>query len=446
MPLVRSIGRWTMTALVINTVIGSGIFGVPSELIRLLGRASPLGIIIAALLTALFAAPMTEVASQFSESGGVYLYVRTAFGRFAGLQVGWFWLLTVIAAGAASANLFVNYLADIFPHAGHGGARALVIACLIGALTMANCVGARRGAQFSNVLTVAKLLPLALLIFVGLARFGLHPSFAAPAQSTSPGLQSWLSALPLLVFLYGGFEVSLTPAGEIEGIRRAVPFALGVGLMVSALVFTLVQTVVIATIGMMPTDHPLAEAASKLLGHYGGSFVAIAVMLSTYGVVSTIILAAPRFLYALSEHGEAPISLAKLHPRFQTPTNAILLCALLMWILATTGTFLWVLSLTAGSMMIYDAAVCAALIRLRRSQPEAKALRVPLGPVLAILGVALSVAVLTRLELHQLLLMGITALIAAANWWWARRRGSQNLAEANVLPETVTPLKGTEIT
>jgi APA family basic amino acid/polyamine antiporter len=115
MPLVRSIGRWTMTALVINAVIGSGIFGVPSELIRLLGRASPLGIIIAALLTALFAAPMAEVASQFSESGGVYLYVRTAFGRFAGLQVGWFWLLTVIAAGAASANLFVNYLAAIFP-------------------------------------------------------------------------------------------------------------------------------------------------------------------------------------------------------------------------------------------------------------------------------------------------------------------------------------------
>jgi basic amino acid/polyamine antiporter, APA family len=196
----------------------------------------------------------------------------------------------------------------------------------------------------------------------------------------------------------------------------------------------------------MPTDHPLAEAASKLLGHYGGSFVAIAVMLSTYGVVSTIILAAPRFLYALSKHGEAPICLAKLHPRFHTPTNAILLCALLMWILGTTGTFLWVLSLTAGSMMIYDAAVCAALIRLRRLRPEAKALRVPLGPVLAILGVALSVAVLTRLELHQLLLMGITALIAAANWWWARRRGSQNLAEANVLPETGIPLKGTEIT
>ena len=103
MEFVRSIGRWAMIGLVINSIIGSGIFGVPSELIRLLGRASPLAMIVAALAMAVIMAAVTEVASQFSDPGGPYLYVRTAFGRFAGLQVGWFWLLAVVGGGAASA-------------------------------------------------------------------------------------------------------------------------------------------------------------------------------------------------------------------------------------------------------------------------------------------------------------------------------------------------------
>lgn len=424
-----------MTALVINSVIGSGIFGVPSELIRLLGRASPLAMIVAALLVAVIAAPMAEVASQFSEPGGVYLYARTAFGSFIGLQVGWFWLLTVTAAAAANANLFVNYLADIFPRTGQGAARSLVIACLIAILMLANYAGARSGAQLSNVLTAAKLLPLGVLIVVGLTRFGDQAPVIAFAQTASPGLRSWLSALLLLVFVYGGFEVSFTPAGEIKDTRRAIPFALAAGLLVCALTYTLVQIVVIRTLGTVVTDRPLAEAASRLVGHYGGTFVAIAVMLSTYGLISAIILAAPRFLYALSTHEEAPTTFARLHPRFHTPTYGILLCSLFIWILATTGTFLWVLALTAGSMMVYNAAVCAALIRLRRLQPEAKALRIPFGHALAILGIALSIVLLTRLGPRQFLLMSVTALIATANWWWAKRRASQSPAETDVLPE-----------
>ena len=97
MPLVRSIGRWTMTALVINSIIGSGIFGVPGELTRLLGRASPFAMIFAALGMAVIMASVAEVASQFSEPGGPYHYVRAAFGRFLGLQVGWFHLFSVVS-------------------------------------------------------------------------------------------------------------------------------------------------------------------------------------------------------------------------------------------------------------------------------------------------------------------------------------------------------------
>src|SRR5262249_59557422 len=117
MALVRSIGRWAMTALVINCIIGGGIFGLPGELTRLLGRASPIAMILAALGMAVILLCFAEVASQFSEPGGAYLYVRTAFGRFAGMQISWFDLLNMVGTVAALANLFVDYLATFFPAA-----------------------------------------------------------------------------------------------------------------------------------------------------------------------------------------------------------------------------------------------------------------------------------------------------------------------------------------
>jgi basic amino acid/polyamine antiporter, APA family len=123
MPFVRSIGRWTLTALVVNTIIGSGIFGLPSELTRLLGRASPMAFIFAALAMLVIMLCMAEVASQFTEPDGPYLYVRTAFGRFAGTQTAWFHLLSIIGSGAANTALFMDYLSGVLPFVTHGWQR-----------------------------------------------------------------------------------------------------------------------------------------------------------------------------------------------------------------------------------------------------------------------------------------------------------------------------------
>jgi basic amino acid/polyamine antiporter, APA family len=131
MAFVRSIGRWTMTALVINCIIGGGIFGVPGELTRLLGRASPIAMVLAALGTAVIMACFAEVASQFSEPGGPYLYVRTAFGRFPGIQIGWFHLLGDMLGVAALATLFVNYLTTFLPRHLNTWERASLMVILI---------------------------------------------------------------------------------------------------------------------------------------------------------------------------------------------------------------------------------------------------------------------------------------------------------------------------
>src|SRR4051812_15638821 len=198
MAIVRLIGRGTMTVLVINTIIGSAIYGVPSEIIRLLGRAGPLAMMVAALAMAVIMIPVAEVASQFSEPGGMYLFTRTAFGRFVGLQVGWFWLLAAIGGGAAGANLFLTYLSEFLPGMAHGWWRAVTILSVIAIPTTANYLGVRQGVRLSILFTAAKVLPLALVIGLGLLQKRLQPHL--PAQGLSSSVGAW--AQVLLIFIY----------------------------------------------------------------------------------------------------------------------------------------------------------------------------------------------------------------------------------------------------
>ena len=418
-----------MTGLVLNGIIGSGIFGVPSELIRLLGRASPVAMIVAALVIGTIVASVAEVASQFSAEGGPYLYVRTAFGPLAGLQVGWFSLLSYIGATAANANLFVVYLASILPASGRGWTRAAIMIVLIAIPAVVNCLGIRGGTGLSSALAVAKLLPLALLILLGIIRFGNRIPAVHVSEIASPGWGAWLSALLLLVFAYGGFENPLVAGGEVKDPRRTIPFALATGMIVCAITYTMLQFVVTTTtMGSPATDHPLTQAAAALIGRGGAAFVAIAVMISTYGWISATILEGPRYAYAFAAEGDFPPFLGRLHPRFHTPALTIVLFSLVTCILAVTGSFLWALVLTVGAKIVYYSGMCAALIRLRRIRPHADALRVPFGPVLAAIGIFISLALLTRLQLRDFLIMGATALIGAANWRWARRRWNNSQA------------------
>jgi basic amino acid/polyamine antiporter, APA family len=422
MTFVRSIGRWAMTGLIINGIIGSGFFGVPGELTRLLGRASPIAMLIAALVMAIIMAVITEVASQFSDPGGPYLYVRTALGPFVGVQVGWFWLLSIISAVAACADLFVGYLAVVLPSVGHGWERTLAITALIAIPAFANSLGVRSGANFCNLLTVAKLLPLGLLIVLGLFRFGGHFQMIRTSEIAQPGWGAWLKALLLLLYVFGGYEDSLAPMGEVKDPRKTVPFGLATGLLVCAIVYALLQFVSVAATGTMATDRPLVETAILLLGRGGALFVSVAVMISSYGYVAGSALNAPRIAYSFSAQGDFPRFLSRLHPQYHTPVLSICIYSALVWGLALSGTFLWVAAVSAGSMAVYYAAICAALIRLQKIQPNAPALRLPCGSAFAVVGIGICGALLSRLSVRQALLMGVTALIASGNWWWARHR------------------------
>jgi amino acid transporter len=260
--LVRAIGRWSLVALTINSVIGSGVFGLPSTVARLLGRYSVVAALIAGVAIGVIMACFAEVASHFSQAGGPYLYARTAFGRLTGIMVGWMLYLSQSTAPAANANLFVIYLAEFWPGAKDPWHRFLILTLLVGLLTLINILGVRQGTAVSNVFTVAKILPLLMVILAGAAVTIVHP---APLGSAAPiSGSTWLKAMVLLAFAYGGFESAVAPMSEFKNPQRDVAFSLLATAIGCTAIYALIQWVVVGVLGPSgASDRPLAEVAAN---------------------------------------------------------------------------------------------------------------------------------------------------------------------------------------
>jgi len=420
--LVRAIGRWSLAALLVNSVIGSGIFGLPSIVAGLVGRASPLAYLIAAAGMGVIMACFAEVASQFRESGGPYLYTRAALGRFLGIQMGWLTGLARLTATAGNANLFVIYLGEFWPKVKEPLPRALVLVLLLGILATVNYRGVSGGVQLSNFFTVAKLLPLLVFLAAGLlfllARRNEPSTFGAMA-----GANAWLQAVLLLVYSYGGFEGAIIITGEAKDPRRDAPFAFFVALGTVTLVYTLIQVVVVGTVpNAAATDRPLATAARQFLGPGGAVLMAVGALIAVYGILSSHILYNPRLAFAFAEQKDLPRILGAVHPRFRTPHVSIVLYTSLATLLAVAATFRWNVTLSAVARLFTYAAVCAALPVLRKKHPGASAFRLPAGPVLAYVGIAFSAVLITRMGRAELVILVATVAIAFVNWLWARRR------------------------
>ncbi|HYW66202.1 MAG TPA: APC family permease, partial [Candidatus Dormibacteraeota bacterium] len=342
--LVRAIGRWSLAALAVNSIIGSGIFGLPATVAGLLGKRSVIAVLIAGAAMGVIMACFAEVASQFSEAGGPYLYARTAFGRLTGILVGWMLYLAQTAAPAANANLFVIYLAEFWPASKEPWPRFVILTLLVGVLALVNIRGARQGTAVSNVFTVAKILPLLMVVSAGAAVIIIHPAIFHPATGTVAPMpaSAWMKAMVLLFFAYGGFESALAPMSEAKNPARDAGFALLVALIACTVIYALVQWVVVEVLGPGPTtDRPLAEVARITMGYRGAALVAIGALVSVYGYLSAKLLGMPRLTFALAEGGDLPQVFAAVGPRFHTPWFSILFYAVAVWGLALAGSFAW---------------------------------------------------------------------------------------------------------
>jgi amino acid transporter len=303
----------------------------------------------------------------------------------------------------------------------------MVLTALIGMLTAINYLGVNAGTQLSNVFTVAKLLPLLVFILLG-GMYLVTQHHPVQIGFANTGHGSWLQAMILMVFAYGGFEGALLPMGEAKDPRRDAPFALIAALVICAVVYTLVQVVVMGTLtNSAASDRPLAAAAHIFMGEVGTTFISVGALLSIYGSLSSMILNTPRLTFALAERGDFPHVFAAIHPRFRTPYVSIVVFAALLWILAFTGSFQWNVVLSAVARLFYYGIVCAALVVLRRREPGEARFRLPAGPLLAVFGIGMCIVFLTAMQRSSFYVLLLVALIAFLNWLWAIRRAESSL-------------------
>ena len=423
--LVRAIGRWSMAALVINSIIGSGIFGLPSDLAKLLGNASPYAVLIAGGAMGVIMACFAEVASRFTQTGGPYLYSRVAFGRLVGIEMGWMLWLVRLTAPAANASLFVIYLREFWPRAMDPFPRLCVLTLLIGILAVTNLRGVRAGAEMSNIFTVAKLVPLFLVAIAG-AVYVLNHQQIANATATSVGAHSWLKAILILGFAYGGFEGALTPMSEATNPRRDTTFGLFAALITCTALYTVIQWVVVKVLAdPAHSERPLAEVARLAMGNSGAALIAVGALVSIYGYLSANMLAVPRLTFALAEQQDFPAIFAAVHPRFRTPYFSILVFATLVWLFALLGNFTWNVTLSAAARLFCYGAGCAALPVLRRKQPGGARFQLPAGSLLALIGVTVCVVLITQIDLRKSLILVAVIITAFLNWMAVRNRESQ---------------------
>ena len=420
--LIRTIGRWSLTALMVNSIVGVSIFKLPGDLAARLGGLSPFSCLGAGAGILIIAGCIAEVSSYYEETGGLYLYARDALGRFAGLLVAWLTWLTRIAAPAAAANLFCTYAAQFFPALEARRGELLLLGVVIGHLALLNYIGVKTGKNVSNFFAAIKVGFLLFFVMAALLALLIKPELRAAIVFPAVSAKSWFQAMLLLVYAYGGFEGALFVGGESSNPKRDTPIALLTALGVVCVLYTAVQYAVVAILpDAGASARPLADAAQRFLGPAGGIAIALATLVSAYGYLSANLLHAPRITFALAEQGDFPAFFGAVHPRYRTPHVSILLYAVLVFVFAALGNFAWNAILSAVSRLAVYGAMALAVPLLRRRSDRQAQFVLPWPYFFAGLGLIFSLLLLTQMGKSEFVIVGATCVVALVNWLVVRR-------------------------
>lgn len=275
-----------------------------------------------------------------------------------------------------------------------------MILFVTGWITYFNWIGVKNTAKVSNILTVAKLFPLAIFILVGL----FHIDWGLMQQSTPPSLSDFSASTLLLVFAFGGFEAGLVNSGEIVNPRKNLPFGLLVAAGVIAGFYILIQIVSIGTLPNLATsEKPLADAASLFMGWWGGMFITLGAVVSILGTLNVQILSGSRLPFALSEENQMPGVFRRIHPRFATPYVSLLFFAGLVAFVAIFWGFMSSLAVSVISRLILYALVSGSLIKLRKNQDSQAFFKLRFGNAFALAGILATIWLLSGTKAEEIL-------------------------------------------
>ena len=427
--LIRAVGVWGLTAAIVNVTVGGGIFRLPSGVAETLGAAAPIAYVVCAVVMGLIVLCFAEAGSRVALTGGPYAYVEVAFGPFMGFLCGALLWAGVTSALAAVTSFLSDSLAALVPALGSTIARVAVMLVILGPLTALNIRGVRQANRFNAVMTIAKLLPLALLVFAG--AFVIRGENLVWRGAPSP-LAIGRSSV-FLIFAFLGLETALVPSGEVRDPTRTVPRAVFLAIGSIAVLYIAIQIVAQGVLGasLATSKTPVADAGGAAFGSWGRTLILVGSAVSMFGYTSGMTLAVPRMLFAFARDGFLPRSVAAVHPRFRTPYRAILIQVVLVLLLAASGSFEWLAFVANGAVLLVYAACCLATLVLRRRDVRAGGVpfRAPAATVVPWLAVAVIIALLATLKLKEWLAVLLLIVTAAFVFVLTRSRRGTAVAE-----------------
>ena len=424
--LKKEIGQLGFGAIALNGTIGAGIFALPAIAVGRAGLFSPWIYVACGILIMAIVFVFARVASYFSDTGGPVTYATRAFGPFAGFQAGWLLTLSRAAAFAANAHLMVTYAGWFWPPLTDGTWHLLAVAAVCVLLTVVNLIGVRQGMLAIFALTVLKLLPLLLLAFLGISQ--INPGIFTGAEI--PPLDSLGETMLIIFYAFVGFESAVIPAGEARNAKRDIPLALVRTILAITVFYFLIQVVTISVApDIASSKTPLADVAQILMGTAGAAILTLGAVFSITGNLTSSMLSAPRMLYAMGRLGSLPTWFGTIHPRFQTPANAIIFYAGFSIVLALSGGFVWLAAMsTVVRLMVYVMCIATLPVLHRKIGEYEGQFRLFGGMSIPVLALLISVWLMTHASLKSWVATGVFMLLGSV-LYMVTRRGNEAVAD-----------------
>jgi APA family basic amino acid/polyamine antiporter len=374
--LKKEIGLYGLTMVTIGSCIGSGIFLTPGQIAA--NMPTPFLILlvwaVGGLVTLTGALTFAELGAMFPEAGGVYVYLKEAYGDLLGFLYGWAYLLVICSGAIAALSIaFASYLDFLIP-LGKTGITVVAIVSIV-CLTIINIIKVKAGEIFSNIFTGLKLIGIAGIVVIGL--FWGNPGLLSQTQDSTVSPGTLISAFGLaligVLWSYGGWQHASFLAGEVKNARGTVPKAMIIGALTVTAAYLLIN---LAYLFLLPIDQMAASKSAaadavNTIFSFGGSLIAAVIAVSVIGTVGIYTLSAPRIYFAMARDGLFFEKLAKVHPRFRTPINAIFIqSGWAVILLLSWGTFEDVITYVAFTDWIFFGLTAFAVFVFRRSRKD----------------------------------------------------------------------------
>lgn len=414
----KKLGLFSIILLGFNGIVGSGIFLLPNQAMKLMGPASIFVIIFDAFLAITIALCFAEMGGIFKKNGAAYVYTKETFGKFAGFEVGIMTYAVSIIAQATMAVGFATALAVFWPAADKGMTKDIIVVVFLVLLTIMNLMGVNFTKIIMNVATIGKIVPLVIFIAFGIFFIkggNFHPML--PHGLYQHG--SFGVAALLIFFAYTGFESIALAAEDMDNPDKNIPKAIVLVMIIVAAVYILIQAISIGILGpsLATNANPVASASANFLGSFGGILVSLGILVSITGINAAQSFMTPRLASALSNDNLFPKAMGKYDKR-GVPAIALIVSMIITIPIALSGSFVELAIISSISRFAQYLPTCLAVIVLRVKKPDMpRNFRVPFGPVIPIIAIVVSCWVLYQSSLDQIL-GGLGGLIIAIPFYF----------------------------